>query len=195
MNLPSSKSYKIVILGPFRVGKSCFIREFIGGTYREVYDPTVDNSYRKLLTVDNEECILTFYDSYSSDEFIHDQDRYLGIEGFIAIYSITSNASFQKIRNLYDHIIYFTGDENIPCILVGNKSDLNEERQVAISEGQELARGFNWKFLEASARNKINVVETFEEIVRSIRVNRGWRHYGHDSPSTQAAKPRKCIIL
>lgn len=53
-----SKSYKIVVIGAGGVGKSCFTIQLISGTFVETYDPTLEDSYRKQMTVDDEEAVL-----------------------------------------------------------------------------------------------------------------------------------------
>jgi GTPase KRas protein len=141
------------------VGKSAFTHQLISGTYH----PTPEDFYCKQMTVDNEEAILNIYDTDV-------RDKYLRIcEGFIIMYSVTSDDSFQEVRNLREKLLNITDDEKIPVVLVGNKCDLTEDREVPTEIGQSLASEFHWKFLECSAKTKTNVVEAFEEVVKSIR--------------------------
>jgi len=58
-------------------------------------------------------------------------------------------------------------------VLVGNKCDLVDSRVVAASEGADLARSFGCKFLESSAKSRVNVEECFFELVREIRKSLG----------------------
>jgi len=204
-----SKSYKIVVIGAGGVGKSCFTIQLISGTFVETYDPTLEDSYRKQMTIDGEESILNIYDTAGQEDFSAVRDQYIRIgEGFICMYSITTEASFQEVTNLRDKLCNITEEKDHPVVLVGNKADLEEDREVPTKDGQELAQSFGWKFMEASAKTKTNVVEAFEEIVKSIRVFRG--HKDEDegaAPSGQAAggatggktKPpkqrRHCLLL
>jgi len=199
--MSGGKGYKIVVIGAGGVGKSCFTIQLISGTFVETYDPTLEDSYRKQMTIDHEEAILNIYDTAGQEDFSAVRDQYIRIgEGFVCMYSVTTDASFQEVRNLRDKLLNITEDENIPCVLVGNKCDLTEDREVQAATGQALATEFGWKFLEASAKTKNNVVEAFEEIVRSIRVYRNGN--GKDSSSEQTAqvetKPKRkrgCVIL
>ena len=168
-----SKSYKVVVIGSGGVGKSCFTIQLISGTFVETYDPTLEDSYRKQMTVDDEEAILNIYDTAGQEDFSAVRDQYIRIgEGFICMYSITNEASFKEVSNLRDKICNITEQEDHPVVLVGNKCDLEGDRQVKKDAGEALAKQFGWKFLEGSAKAKINVSETFVEIVRLIRQHR-----------------------
>eukprot|EP01123_Difflugia_compressa_P003477 TRINITY_DN1451_c0_g1_i2.p1 TRINITY_DN1451_c0_g1~~TRINITY_DN1451_c0_g1_i2.p1 ORF type:complete len:195 (-),score=47.71 TRINITY_DN1451_c0_g1_i2:199-783(-) len=163
-------SYKIVVIGPGGVGKSCFTIQLISGTFVESYDPTLEDSYRKRMTIDGQEAILNIYDTAGQEDFSAVRDTYIQIgEGFLCMYSITSNASFQEVRHLRERIINITDKDNIPVVLCGNKADLPDEREVATTTGEALAKEFGWGFLEGSAKTKTNVVEAFEEVTRRIR--------------------------
>eukprot|EP01125_Pyxidicula_operculata_P012590 TRINITY_DN413_c0_g1_i1.p1 TRINITY_DN413_c0_g1~~TRINITY_DN413_c0_g1_i1.p1 ORF type:complete len:155 (-),score=40.22 TRINITY_DN413_c0_g1_i1:51-515(-) len=154
------------------------------------------------MTVDGEEAILNIYDTAGQEDFSAVRDQYIRIgEGFICMYSITTEASFQEVSNLRDKLCNITEEDNHPVVLVGNKSDLEEDREVSTEDGQELANSFGWRFMEASAKTKTNVVEAFEEIVKSIRAHRSGQ-----KPDEPAEEPvdnkkkatkggRRCIVL
>eukprot|EP01127_Copromyxa_protea_P001539 TRINITY_DN11512_c0_g1_i1.p1 TRINITY_DN11512_c0_g1~~TRINITY_DN11512_c0_g1_i1.p1 ORF type:complete len:208 (-),score=48.39 TRINITY_DN11512_c0_g1_i1:62-658(-) len=166
----SSKSYKIVVIGAGGVGKSCFTIQLISGTFVETYDPTLEDSYRKQMTVDEEEAVLNIYDTAGQEDFSAVRDQYIRIgEGFICMYSITNDASFQEVSTLRDKLVDITEEEDHPVVLVGNKCDLEDDRQVQKAQAQSVAEKYKWHWIEASAKNKINVNETFQEIVRCIR--------------------------
>ena len=78
--------------------------------------------------------------------------------------------SFLNVRNWLAEVHKYASD-NVKILLVGNKCDLEKDRQVSIQEGQELANKLNIPFIEASARNKMNVNEVFAEIVREMNCN------------------------
>ena len=90
-------------------------------------------------------------------------------QGFILVYSITSQATFNDLVDIKDHIVRVkdTGD-NVPMVLVGNKCDLEDERVVGREVGQKLARNWGSTFLETSAKQKINVNEIFFDLIRQI---------------------------
>jgi len=163
-------SYKIVVIGPGGVGKSCFTIQLISGTFVESYDPTLEDSYRKRMTIDGWEAVLNIYDTAGQEDFSAVRDTYIQIgEGFLCMYSITSTSSFQEVKHLRERIITITDKDNIPVVLIGNKADLPEDREVPTATAEALAREFGWGFMEGSAKTKTNVVEAFEEVTRRIR--------------------------
>ena len=93
-------------------------------------------------------------------------------DGFLLIYSITSINSFQKCINLRDKILRTKDDDTKKCpiVLVGNKCDLQTERQVQTSEAKRLANEWGAKFFETSAKTKVNNIEIFHECVRYISI-------------------------
>jgi len=110
------------------------------------------------------------------------------------LYSITTEATFQEVHNLRDKLVNITDHDNLPVVLVGNKSDLESDREVETAAGKALADSFNWRFMEASAKTKTNVVEAFEEIVRCIRsyrTNDGGAKEDDNSTGPTTTKPKK----
>jgi Ras-related protein Rap-1A len=89
-------------------------------------------------------------------------------QGFVLVYSITAQATFNDLMELHDQIVRVKDSPDVPMILVGNKCDLEDERVVSKDQGQSLARQFNCAFMEASAKVKINVPEIFYNLVRQI---------------------------
>ncbi len=85
------------------------------------------------------------------------------------MYSITNHGSFQEVNSLHEKLVDITEVEDHPVVLVGNKCDLEEDRAVSKAEAEALANKLKWVWLEASAKTKNNVVETFQQIVKSIR--------------------------
>lgn len=110
-------------------------------------------------------------------------------EGFLLVYSITDRASFQKIRTFHKSILRVVDKDRSPIVIVGNKCDLEFERQVGMHEGRDLAKQLNCVFIETSAKLRINVDEVFYTLVREIR--RHYRERHTRRPSNQAHVPVK----
>ncbi|XP_054479608.1 ras-related protein Rap-2a-like isoform X4 [Anoplopoma fimbria] len=89
-------------------------------------------------------------------------------QGFILVYSLVNQQSFQDIKPMRDQIIRVKRYQQVPVVLVGNKVDLEEEREVSPSEGQALAEDWGCPFMETSAKSKTMVDELFAEIVRQM---------------------------
>jgi len=163
-------SAKIVMLGMGGVGKSAFTLQFFSSTFVETYDPTLEDSYRKTIEVDDIPIVLNIYDTAGQEEFYSIRDQYIRIgEAFIFMYSITSKETLESIKDLRNRVVDLTDEEKQIAVLFGNKNDLEKIRVVSTEAGQEMADQFGWSFFEGSAKYKTNVNAAFAEIVRMIR--------------------------
>ena len=90
-------------------------------------------------------------------------------EGFIFVYSVTDFNSFQMLTKHLKTLERVRDFEPVPIVLVGNKADLEKNRQISYNEGAALANEMDCAFLETSARARKNIEETFYGIVREIR--------------------------
>ncbi|RVE67367.1 hypothetical protein OJAV_G00102400 [Oryzias javanicus] len=135
------KEYKVVVLGSGGVGKSALTVQFVTGTFIEKYDPTIEDFYRKEIEVDSSPSVLEILDTAGTEQFASMRDLYIkNGQGFILVYSLVNQQSFQDIRPMRDQIVRVKRFEKVPLILVGNKVDLESEREVAGSEGRALAQ-------------------------------------------------------
>ncbi|PAA80413.1 hypothetical protein BOX15_Mlig006909g1 [Macrostomum lignano] len=163
------REYKLVVLGSGGVGKSALTVQFVQGIFVEKYDPTIEDSYRKQIEVDNNQCMLEILDTAGTEQFTAMRDLYMkNGQGFLLVYSITSQASFNDLHELRDQILRVKDSDDVPIILIGNKCDLDDERTVSREQGQSLAHQWNCSFLETSAKAKLNVEDSFLDLVRLI---------------------------
>eukprot|EP01121_Diplochlamys_sp_Union-15-3_P013892 TRINITY_DN4375_c0_g2_i2.p1 TRINITY_DN4375_c0_g2~~TRINITY_DN4375_c0_g2_i2.p1 ORF type:complete len:186 (-),score=40.71 TRINITY_DN4375_c0_g2_i2:34-591(-) len=165
--------YKIVVVGGGGVGKSALTIQLVQNFFVEVYDPTVEDSYRKRLLIDDEALVLDILDTAGQEEYSSMRDQYMRTgQGFLVTYSITSRPSFDEVQQLKDLILRVKDKDKVPLVLVGNKADLEAERQVTSAEGQERAKNYGCPFFETSAKTRLNVENGFFELVREIRKDR-----------------------
>lgn len=164
------REYKLVVLGSGGVGKSALTVQFVQGIFVEKYDPTIEDSYRKQVEVDAQQCMLEILDTAGTEQFTAMRDLYMkNGQGFALVYSITAQSTFNDLQDLREQILRVKDTDDVPMILVGNKCDLEDERVVGKEQGQNLARQWNnCAFLESSAKSKINVNEIFYDLVRQI---------------------------
>jgi len=162
--------YKLVLVGLGGVGKSCLTIQFISQRFVDDYDPTLEDSYRKQVVVDGTSCVLDIFDTAGQEEFSSVRDEYMRTgDGFLCVYSITYAVSFEEAGKLHQHILRVKEQDTVPFVLVGNKCDLENEREVSKERGEELAKQIGCKFMEASAKTATNATEAFYELVREIR--------------------------
>jgi len=152
------------------VGKSCLTIQLIQSHFLDEYDPTIEDSYRKQCVIDDEVALLDVLDTAGQEEYSAMREQYMRTgEGFLLVYSITSRQSFEEMVTFQQQILRVKDKDYFPIIVVGNKCDLESEREVSTEEGKQLARGFGCKFIETSAKSRINVDNAFYDIVREIR--------------------------
>ncbi|CAI9611359.1 unnamed protein product [Staurois parvus] len=90
-------------------------------------------------------------------------------EGFLLIFAINDRGSFNEISKFHTQILRVKDRDEFPMILVGNKADLDLQRQVTREEALNFARENRIPYMEASAKIRLNVDESFHELVRAIR--------------------------
>ena len=93
---------------------------------------------------------------------------YKGAHGIILVYDITDRQSFKDVENWLAEVDKY-GNENVVKLLVGNKSDLEANRQVKAEEGKTLADSLGIKFLETSAKDAVNVEKAFTTLSTEIK--------------------------
>jgi GTPase KRas protein len=196
------REYKIVVVGGGGVGKSALTIQFIQSHFVDEYDPTIEDSYRKQCVIDDEVALLDVLDTAGQEEYSAMREQYMRTgEGFLCVYSIVSRNSFDEISTFYQQILRVKDKDYFPVIIIGNKCDLEHERAVAIQEGYELAKQFGCKFMETSAKHKINVDEAFYTLDREIkRYNResehGMKGSSRNSPHRRRKnKKPKCVVM
>ncbi|KAM9098964.1 GTP-binding protein Di-Ras2 [Sminthopsis crassicaudata] len=162
-----SNDYRVVVFGAGGVGKSSLVLRFVKGTFRESYVPTVEDTYRQVISCDKSICTLQITDTTGSHQFPAMQRLSISKgHAFILVYSITSQQSLEELKPIYEQICQIKGDvENIPIMLVGNKNDESPNREVRSSEGEALAKKWKCAFMETSAKMNHNVKELFQELL------------------------------
>lgn len=163
--------YKLVMVGGGGVGKSALTIQMIQNNFFAAYDPTIEDSYRKQVKIDDEMTLLDILDTAGQEEYSSIRDQYMRTgQGFIIVYSITSKASFEEVKQFREHVVRVKDSNKVPIVLVGNKLDLEDEsREVSKEEGRELAQGWGVPWMETSAKERIRCEDAFFEIVREIR--------------------------
>lgn len=163
------REIQVVVIGGGGVGKSALTVQFIQGHFIDEYDPTIEDSYRKEMVVDKERVKLDVLDTAGQEEYAAMRDQYMRFGmGFLLVYSVTSRASFEEVAGFYQQIRRAKGSDDVPIVLVGNKSDLDPEREVTFEEAQRLASRIDASLLETSAKLRVNVDECFETLVRAV---------------------------
>jgi len=169
-NLVVDKEYPLVLVGGGGVGKSALSIQYISNTFVEEYDPTIEDSYRKQAVIEEQSCMVDILDTAGQEEYSALRDQWMrDREGFIIVFSIENLKSFNEVTKWRNHILRVKDCTEGPIVLVANKSDLESERVVSREEVEALAKSYNIPFIEASAKNRVNVDELFDLTVRECR--------------------------
>ncbi|XP_059474186.1 GTP-binding protein Rheb homolog [Neocloeon triangulifer] len=163
------KQRKIAVMGYRSVGKSSLSIQFVEGQFVDSYDPTIENTFSKIVRVRGEEYEVSLVDTAGQDEYSIFPTQYsLDIHGYVLVYSINSAKSFEIVQIIYDKLLDMTGKVNVPIVLVGNKTDLHMERVVSAEEGRRLAETWKAAFLETSAKANEAVGDIFTSLLNEI---------------------------
>ncbi|KAI9834384.1 MAG: GTP-binding protein [Sarea resinae] len=182
------KQRKMAIVGSRSVGKSSLTVQFVDGHFVESYYPTIENTFSKVIKYKGQDYATEIIDTAGQDEYsILNSKHFIGIHGYVLVYSIASKQSFEMIRVIRDKILNHLGAEWVPLTIVGNKSDLRpEQRQVTVEDGRGLAEEFKCAWTEASARYNENVTRAFELMIAEIEKSQ--------NPS-QPTGNKQCIVM
>jgi len=193
-------NWRITVLGDGGVGKTALAVQYMLGCFVETYDPTIEDAYRKQALIDDRMCFIEVIDTAGQEEYATLRDQWVREgQGFVLVYSIASRSTFDRLEVFRQSMLRVKG-QNPTYILVGNKSDKTQEREVSREDGAMLARQLGCEFLETSARTAHNVERLFSTLVRTLRNNRD----GHTGDPTVPApapeitlkpKKKKCFIL
>jgi len=172
MEKPGSE-YKIVVLGGGGVGKSALTIRLVTDNFLEEYDPTIEDSYRKQVSIDGTVALLDILDTAGQEEFASMQDQWIREgKGFLLVYTITSKQSFEEMKKFHRSILRTKDMDKVPIVIAGNKCDLKDPddvNQVPTATAQALAKDWGCPFFETSAKEKIRNEVCFYEVVREIR--------------------------
>ena len=159
----------IILLGSSNVGKSNMMNQFLRGKFEEAYFATIGiNCLNKLFVFDGKKVKINYYDTAG-------QERYNSLnltllrkaDGVILVYDITSQESFRKIDFWIQELHNKNRDSKV-LMLVGNKTDLDNEREVSFQQGEKKANEIGCPFMETSAKTNHNIKECFEKASRIL---------------------------
>ncbi len=140
-------------------------------------------------------------------------------DGFILVFAVDSKSSFQTLRNLQQQVLRVKDAEIYPMVIVGNKSDLEADRQVTSTgttnfsldqaivmelyaapivfhvEAKELAAQFGCRYVETSAKLRHNVEEAFHGVVHEVRKYQAEQHQkDRDLGLRPGSRPQRCVL-
>eukprot|EP01126_Amoeba_proteus_P016324 TRINITY_DN1753_c0_g1_i19.p1 TRINITY_DN1753_c0_g1~~TRINITY_DN1753_c0_g1_i19.p1 ORF type:complete len:222 (-),score=37.11 TRINITY_DN1753_c0_g1_i19:235-900(-) len=165
----STCSYNFVVMGMGGVGKSAITIRFINQQFQAKYDPTIEDRYQKVIDYQGVPCFLEILDTAGQETFAAMRELYMrNGEGFALVYSVTDPRSLMELGSLRSGIIKNQIEEtqSLSIIIVGNKADLEEKRQISREAAEQQAKEWGHPFIECSAKNGTNITEIFQSLIQ-----------------------------
>lgn len=174
--------FKIVLIGDMATGKTSMLLRFADNVFNDNYLCTIGVDFKiKTLKIDNKIIKMQIWDTAGQERFRSISHAYYrNSHGCVAIYDISSRASFDSIEEqIQSFISYSSQDVARNIILVGNKTDLNDKRKVTLDEAIRLGKKLNLAGVyETSAKNNNSIDDAFfHSIVNCLDFN----YIGDDS--------------
>ena len=164
--------FKYIIVGDSAVGKSCLLLQFTDKRFKSTHDLTIGVEFGSRTVQINDKSIkLQIWDTAGQESFRSiTRSYYRGSIGALLVYDITKRSSFENLQKWIEEMKE-NAYSKMTTILIGNKVDLENERQVSFEEGQSFAKEHGLMFFETSAKASTNVEKAFLNITQTIYSN------------------------
>eukprot|EP01017_Pseudomicrothorax_dubius_P028320 TRINITY_DN335_c0_g1_i1.p1 TRINITY_DN335_c0_g1~~TRINITY_DN335_c0_g1_i1.p1 ORF type:complete len:208 (-),score=44.00 TRINITY_DN335_c0_g1_i1:165-788(-) len=162
--------FKLLLIGNSAVGKSSLLIRFSDNIFNESFLPTIGVDFKiRTLDLSGKVAKLQIWDTAGQERFKNiTSSYYKGAHGVVLVYDITDRQSFKDVENWLGEVGKHA-NENIVKLLVGNKADLESQRQVTTEEAREFANSLGIKFVETSAKSSSNVETAFRTLSTEIK--------------------------
>jgi len=182
--------FKLVLIGDSGVGKSCLLLRFADDNFTDSYISTIGVDFRfRTITIDKKTVKLQIWDTAGQERFRTITSAYYrGADGIIMVYDVTSSESFDHVEEWLSEVDRYA-NENTSKLLVGNKADLIEEKQVPEETAQRFAEKLGISFLETSAKTSTNVDAAFLTMAKELIKNREKASPGSGGTSGSGKRP------
>jgi Ras-related protein Rab-1A len=173
MNTDYDDLFKILMVGDSGVGKSCMLLRFVDQQYNETYISTIGVDFRiKTVEIDGRRVKLQIWDTAGQERFrTITSSYYRGAHGVMIVYDTTSEGSFTNVKQWLHEISRYSG-ENVEKVLVGNKCDQTDRKEVNYTTGKQLADDLGISFTETSAKSGTNINHLFLHFARQLLDNK-----------------------
>ena len=164
--------FKYIIIGDSFVGKSKILLRYTNNSYNENFVITIGAEFgAKTINIDGQEIRIQIWDTAGMENFKSiTRSYYKNSICALIVYDISNKDSFKNVLNWIEDCKVFS-PKNILLVLIGNKCDLEEKRQVSKEEGKKVAEENDMIFFETSAKDNININEVFLKSAQKILEN------------------------
>ena len=164
--------FKIVLIGDTSVGKTNILSKYLTNEFDPDSKATVGVEFgTKDFKIDNNIVKVQIWDTAGQERYRSITNAYYkGAKGSLLVYDITNPKSFENLDKWLSDL-KTNGEEKISIILIGNKSDLEEDRKITTEQGKEKAEFYKLAFMETSALNGNNIEKAFNELITDVYKN------------------------
>ncbi|XP_005095256.1 ras-related protein Rab-10 [Aplysia californica] len=161
--------FKLLLIGDSGVGKTCLLFRFSDDAFNTTFISTIGIDFKiKTVELGGKKIKLQIWDTAGQERFhTITTSYYRGSMGIMLVYDITNVKTFDNIskwlRNIDEH-----ANEDVEKMILGNKCDMDDKRQVPTARGEAIGREHNIPFLETSAKANINVEKAFMNLAQAI---------------------------
>lgn len=169
--MTSREKHNITVIGAPGVGKSAITLRLLYQEFVDDYEPTKLDSYQTKMNHKGEEVDVQITDTAGQEDYASVRDTFLRSgEGFLCVFSLTDSDSFAHIQELYEQVKLAKSIEppQLPFLIIGNKADLENSRQISREAGEGLAARLGVKYMESSAKTNENVSESFQYLIGQL---------------------------
>ena len=164
--------FKIVLIGDTSVGKTNILSKYLSNEFDPDSKATVGVEFgTKDFKIDNNIVKVQIWDTAGQERYRSITNAYYkGAKGSLLVYDITNPKSFENLDKWLSDL-KTNGEEKISIILIGNKSDLEEDRKITTEQVKEKAEFYKLAFMETSALNGNNIEKAFNELITDVYKN------------------------
>ena len=161
--------FKIVLIGDSFVGKTNIMSKYLMNEFHEDSKATVGVEFgAKKFDIEGKSVKAQIWDTAGQERYKSITTTYYkGAKGALVVYDITRKETFDSVDRWISEVLN-SGDKNMTMLLIGNKCDLDNQRQVTKEQGEEKAKAFKVAFLETSASSGENLDVAFETIMKEV---------------------------
>jgi Ras-related protein Rab-11A len=164
--------FKLILIGDSCVGKSNILLKYLKNQFNENSKTTIGVEFgTKNIIINNKRIKIQIWDTAGQERYRSITSAYYkGAKGALIVYDITRKNTFDNIDKWITDL-KLNGDKNICIIILGNKSDLIDKREINKNDGIKKAEMYKTAFLETSALNGDNISKAFDELIEQIVIN------------------------
>lgn len=165
-------TYKVILVGDSAVGKTSLIKAYIEKKFNFDYLPTLGANILKkefVLPERNTAVTINFWDIAGQTLFANLHKTFFeGSNGIMLIFDVTKPKTFENLGSWYSDLKKFVKEKKAPGVLIANKVDLEDKREITTEKGKEYADKIKYYYIETSALQNKNVADAFKYLLQKL---------------------------